>query len=131
MRKLGPQHTWHTPHEPGHTRYMNALLSSHWSSLAQPGQLSSWSMHTVEQISHESGHSFITAIGFARHSPASSAAQLGAPDAPRSLGGGSGKQRAPASLQIWHCVELPSAHFMSSHTPHDSGHVLNMKPALL
>lgn len=41
---------WHMPQAEGQTRYIKPLLSSHWPSLAHPGQLSSWSMQTVVQI---------------------------------------------------------------------------------
>ena len=93
------------PHDAGHTRNMNGLLSSHWPSFAQPLHDSSWSWQTVEQRPHESGHSFITANGLLRHSP--------------------------ASAQIWHCVALLSAHLIPSHTPHEPGHSLYMKPGFL
>ena len=61
--------------------------------------------NTRRRTPHESGHSFITAKGLFKHSP--------------------------ASAQIWHCVELPSAHFTPSQTPHEFGHSLYMKPGFL
>lgn len=79
------------PHDAGQTRYMNALFSSHWPAFAHPLQESSWSVQTVIQSPHESGHSFITASGLLRHSP--------------------------ASAQIAHCVALLSAHLTPSQTP--------------
>merc|ERR1712196_413579 len=84
---------------------MKALFDSHSPSLPQPLQLSSWSLHTVEHTPQDSGHSFITASGLLRHSP--------------------------ASAQISHCVEFLSAHLTPSHTPQLSGHVLYMKPGFL
>ena len=56
----------------------------------------------VARTPHESGHSFITASGLLRHSP--------------------------ASAQMAHCVELVSAHLTPSHTPHEPGHSLYMNP---
>ena len=37
-------------------------------------------------------------------------------------------RHSPASAQIAHWVELLSEHFMFSHTPHELGHSLYMKP---
>mmetsp|Transcript_18903 Transcript_18903/g.38490 ORF Transcript_18903/g.38490 Transcript_18903/m.38490 type:complete len:251 (+) Transcript_18903:269-1021(+) len=84
---------------------MKALFVSHSPPLVHPLQLSSWSLHTVVHTPHESGHSFITARGLLRHSP--------------------------ASAQISHCVEFLSAHLTPSHTPQLFGHSLYMKPGFL